>query len=100
MQNLSTAERAAIMKQDLRTLTFDGYRIVTVDRDRAVVLAGSPVNHILHLLVAVLTCGLWGLVWLLLVVLGGEKRTHVHIDEYGNFIGLGPEMAARLRRGR
>lgn len=82
------AERAAIMQQALRDLTFRGWRVETTDGLRAIVSTGEPVNHILHLLLTVFTCGLWSPVWVLLVVLGGVKRRHVYIDEYGNLIGL------------
>ena len=85
---LPAAKRAAIMEQALRDLAFRGYHVEAVDGPRAVVVTGAPVNHILHLLLAVFTCGLWLPVWVLLVVLGGVKRRHVFIDEYGNLVGL------------
>lgn len=98
MQALSAADRAAVMQQALRDLTFSGYRVETVDGDRAIVLTGSPVNHVLHAILTIFLCGLWLPVWLLLIGLGGEKRRQVYVDEYGNFVGLGPEMTTRLRR--
>jgi hypothetical protein len=81
---LPDAERAAIMQQALRDLTFRGYRVETADGTRAIISIGEPVNHILHLLLSVFTCGLW----LLIMMFGGVKRRRVHVDEYGNLIGL------------
>lgn len=80
--------RAAIMQQALRDLAFRGYRVETADGPRAIVVTGAPVNHVLHVLLSMFTCGLWVPVWLLLLALGGEKRRHVYIDDYGNLIGL------------
>jgi hypothetical protein len=85
---LPVTERAAIMERRLRDLTFRGYRVETADGPRAIVLTGEPVNHVLHVLLTIFTCGLWLPVWLLLIGLGGVKRRQVHIDEYGNFVGL------------
>lgn len=85
---LPDAQRAAIMQQALRDLTFNGWRIEMADGARAVVVNGAPVNHILHLLISFFTCGLWLPVWGLLAALGGVKRRHVYVDEYGNLIGL------------
>ena len=90
--SLSAAKREEIMQQRLRELTMRGYRVEAVDGARAVVVTGAPVNHILHLLLAVLTCGLWLPVWLLIVVLGGEKRRHLWIDDYGNLMGIPPTV--------
>ncbi|WP_156750092.1 hypothetical protein [Mycobacterium sp. E2479] len=49
----------------------------------AIVVTGKPVNHVLHLLITVLLCGLWLPVWIILAANGGEKRTMVSVDEYG-----------------
>lgn len=85
---LPIQQRAAIMQQALRDLQFSGWRIEMVDGPRAVVVTGAPVNHILHLLISFFTCGLWLPVWGLLAALGGVKRRHVYIDDYGNLTGL------------
>jgi hypothetical protein len=79
-------ERVAIMQQVVRDLAFRGYRIVAVDGARALVVSGSPVNHVLHAILSIFTCGLWLLMWALLAALGGETRRHIYIDDYGNVI--------------
>lgn len=38
----------------------------------------------LHLLLTIFTLGLWGFVWIGLVLFGGEKREMVTVDEWGN----------------
>ena len=59
------------------------------DRDASAVLMlpGKPVNHLLHFLVGVFTCGLWWIVWLILVLTQKkEQRMRVTIDQYGNLL--------------
>lgn len=61
-------------------------RIESVTPYSAVVVTGQKVNHVLHLLVSVLLCGLWLPVWLLIAVSGGEKRHVLTVDPCGNVI--------------
>ena len=44
---------------------------------------GKPVNHVLHAILTVLLLGLWLIVWIALIITGGEKRTIITVDEYG-----------------
>jgi hypothetical protein len=74
------------MQQALRDLAFRGFEVA--DGYRAIVLTGEPVNHALHVLLSIFTCGLWLPVWLLLIALGGVKRRQIFVDEYGNLVGL------------
>ena len=46
--------------------------------------AGHRVTHVLHLILSIITFGLWLIVWILMGVFGGEKRAMVTVDEYGN----------------
>ncbi len=61
-----------------------GGRIESVAPYSAVIVTGQKVNHILHLLISVLLCGLWLPVWLLITVSGGERRRVLAVDQCGN----------------
>jgi hypothetical protein len=50
----------------------------------AIVVGGKPVNHILHLILTLLTLGVWVFVWIAMVIFGGETRYKISVDEYGN----------------
>ena len=39
--------------------------------------------HVLHLLLSLVTFGLWFIVWVSLAVMGGEKRELFQVDAYG-----------------
>jgi hypothetical protein len=50
----------------------------------AVVVYGKPVNHVLHVILTLATCLIWGIPWFIITVFGGEKREMITVDEWGN----------------
>jgi hypothetical protein len=83
---LSNQERSAILDQKLVAMASQGGRIETRTDNQAVVVSGKPVNHILHLLISVLLCGLRLPVWVLVAVTGGERRVTITVDKNGQVI--------------
>ena len=61
-----------------------GRRIESQSDYQAVLVYGHRPNHILHLILTIFTLGFWGIIWIALVVLGGEKREVVQVDEWGS----------------
>jgi hypothetical protein len=49
----------------------------------AVVVKGKNPSHVLHLLLSLITLGLWLFVWAAVSVFGGERRRMIEIDEHG-----------------
>lgn len=80
----SAEERKAILSQNVAMAVARGGRIQSQADYQAVLLYGKPVNHVLHLIITVLTLGLWVVIWLPLVVIGGEKRQMISVDEFGS----------------
>ena len=78
------------MARIVSSKTLEGWTVVDRnDRDASSVLMlpGKPVNHLLHFLVGVFTCGLWWVVWLILVLTQQkEQRMRVSVDSYGNLL--------------
>jgi hypothetical protein len=95
VERVDEAKRSAILDQELVKIVGSGGHVLARTPTSAVVAFGKPVNHVLHLLVSVLLCGLWLPVWLLMVVTGGERRITVMVDEYGELYD--PNAAARRR---
>ncbi len=60
-----------------------GWRIESQGQFHAVIVKGGQVNHILHLLLTILTGGFWIIVWLFLVVFGGNERRMIYVDARG-----------------
>jgi hypothetical protein len=50
----------------------------------ATLVRGHRPSHLLHLILSIITLGLWLIVWILVSVFSGEKRTMVSVDDYGN----------------
>jgi hypothetical protein len=55
------------------------------DYQAVMIKEGTKVNHILHLILTLITLGLWAIVWIILAVTHKrEKREVISVDEYGN----------------
>lgn len=80
----SADERKQLLARALQTQIAQGARIESQSDFQAVVIKGKHVNHVLHLILTLVTFFMWGIVWLALVITGGEKRSIVAVDEYGN----------------
>jgi hypothetical protein len=74
----------------ISTKTMQGFMVA--DRnDKALVAVlvkpGEKVNHLLHFLISVISCGFWLLVWAYLaLVKAKEQRVRISIDNGGNVI--------------
>src|SRR5688500_4300357 len=60
-----------------------GWRTVSRTVTQAQLVNGKSVNHILHLLLTLLTLGLWVFVWIGLAIFGGERQRLLTVDEFG-----------------
>lgn len=60
-----------------------GWRVESQAEFSATLAKGNRTNHILHLILTIITLGVWAIVWILVALLGGEKRMAVRIDENG-----------------
>jgi hypothetical protein len=60
-----------------------GASLVSQAGTSAVLTAGRPVNHILHLILSVLTAGLWLFVWVALVLTNKKQRIVLTMDANG-----------------
>lgn len=60
-----------------------GKRVESRTDYSAVLVKSKPVMHKVHLALTVLTLGLWGLVWLVLVLTRGETRDWMEINGQG-----------------
>lgn len=73
---LSTAVNAEVAR---------GWRVESHSDFSAVLVKGRRPNHLLHFVIGVVTISFWWwLVWLPLVIFGGEKRRTLSVDPYGN----------------
>lgn len=80
---LSAEQRRYQLSQVLGQWVNAGARIESQNEFQAVVVIGKPVNHILHLLITMFTCGAWAIVWIILALTQKETRSMLLVDEYG-----------------
>lgn len=75
--------RSAILDSALVHAVSRGGRVEYRSQFQAVVVYGKPVNHILHLILSIVTAGLWLIVWFLVAQSGGERRDVIDVDSFG-----------------
>lgn len=77
-------ERKELLARTIQGQVASGGRIESQSDFQAVIVKGKPVNNVLQLILTIVTIGFWGIVWLALLLFGGEKRSMVTVDEFGN----------------
>lgn len=77
-------ERRAVLAQQLQQAATRGLRVQSNTDYQAVLIEGKAVNHTLHAILTIFTCLIWGIVWAVLAITGGEKRHQLVVDEFGN----------------
>ena len=79
--------RTFLLGQALQQEVLAGGRVEAQGEFSAVVrFGGKPVNHILHLLLSLITFGLWVVVWVILAISSATSKYTVTltVDEYGD----------------
>jgi hypothetical protein len=82
----TSEERQAGLARAVSNSVRNGWAIEGQTSYQAVLVKGHRPNHILHLILTLVTMGLWAIVWILVAVLGGEKRLVIDVDEYGHVL--------------
>jgi hypothetical protein len=90
MDQLSQDEKFQRFSNIVATKTMQGYMIADRNDKAFVAVLVKPaekINHLLHFLISVFTCGFWLIVWLFIALIKGrEVRLRVSIDAAGNAI--------------
>jgi hypothetical protein len=80
----SDADRRRLLLSAVESQLADGARVESQDDFHAVLIRGRPTRHLMHLVISILTIGTWCSVWILITLVGGEKRTAIDVDRFGN----------------
>lgn len=83
-ENLKPTERRRLLSQQLAVMEQEGKRIVFHGDYQAIVADGTPVNHILHLMLSFFTIGLWAIIWIIDISFHKESKELVRVDSKGN----------------
>jgi len=76
-------QRKEILRNFVVGKVANGYRVELQDDFSAVLISGKGPNHILHLLLSIITFGFWILIWVLLAITSKEQRSLYKINDYG-----------------
>lgn len=63
-----------------------GWRVESQSDINAILVKGGATNHTLHLIISLLTCGLWLFVWPVVWLINKPKRLILNVDDYGNVL--------------
>jgi hypothetical protein len=80
---LTAEERSAALDNAVINYTRMGWRTLTRSATQAQMVKGKRTNHILHLLLSLVTLGFWIPVWIIVAIAGGEKQRLLTVDEFG-----------------
>jgi hypothetical protein len=80
---LTTEERSEILNREILRYTSKGWRVQSQGPTQAQLVKGKNHSHLLHLILTLLTLGVWLLVWIPLALFGGEKHKLIAVNEYG-----------------
>ena len=80
----SVEERKAILAKGIVMQVANGWRLDVQTDFEAVLSSGKKVNHILHLLLSIVTVGMWILPWILMAMGNRIRRQTISVDEFGN----------------
>lgn len=89
MSEVSTADvRKQKLAQAIQNEVAKGGRIESQSDYSAIVRYEKPVNHVLHLILTLITIGFWSWVWLLLWILAmvAKQTITLNVDDYGNVL--------------
>ncbi len=77
-------EKKAILEKRIVFEVARGARLTYKGEFEAVFEIGKRPNHILHLLLSIVTVGIWLLVWLIISMGSGVQSYKISIDKFGN----------------
>jgi hypothetical protein len=83
-QPLDPATRQAILNQALMAKAAAGFRVESQSGQQAVVVKPAVVNHAVHAILSLITCGLWLVVWLIVALSAKDLRQIIYVDDFGN----------------
>lgn len=71
------------LNQAVQNEILSGAELESQTSTMAVLIKGKKVNHVLHLVLSLITAGLWLIVWLLLILTNKRQRVVLTLTESG-----------------
>ena len=80
-------QRRNALAHRLQEAVSEGWRVESQTDFQATLAKGHRTNNILHLILTIVTLGLWLIVWVIVAITNKEKHRLIAIDEYGRVTG-------------
>lgn len=81
---IGDAKRRQILDHNIREYFVQGYQLETRGEFDAVIFKVNKANHVLHGLITLFTCLIWGIVWIIVAACTKAPERHsIWVDEYG-----------------
>ena len=78
---MSDDERKAWLAQQVDSHLRAGWEVESQTAHVATLRRGHRINHLLHLILTLVTCGIWAVVWTGLAIFGGEKHKAISMRD-------------------
>lgn len=75
--------RKEILDREIMDASRKRWRVESHTEFQAVLVRGGHVHHVLHLLLTLITLGLWLPVWIIIAIGDRERRLVVRVDQDG-----------------
>jgi hypothetical protein len=80
----SAEQRRALLDQTAAQYASWGYRVESQSEFQVTIVKGT--NHILHLILTILTLGIWAIIWIALVLFRRRRKKVITIDPFGGHV--------------
>lgn len=74
------SDEQAELSRQIAKLTYQGWRVESQTDRQVVMVRGHRPNHVLHLILSIVTFGLWLIVWLIVALTVKEKRIVLNVE--------------------
>jgi hypothetical protein len=83
VEPLTRASRSQTLDGEVGYFVSKGWRLRSSTPTEAHLVTGAPVSHGIHIFFSIATVGLWLIVYIPLLIFGGEKHKHISVDDQG-----------------
>lgn len=85
-QPVSEEQRQLALDWAVNQRISSGWRVESRSETQATMVRGVPTNHTLHLILTLVTCLLWGIVWAILSATNRVERVALTVDAQGSVL--------------
>lgn len=78
--------RQKILQEQIMAHAAKGWTVLSQTQTQASLSKGKDTNHVLHLILSLITFGLWIPVWIVVTIAAGKKTRLITVNEQGSVV--------------